>query len=69
MLLKRNITINTLKKYLIEEIKESLKNLNFPLVKFNLTTPKNEDFGDLSTILNSEIVREIQYLVKNDDRH
>ena len=49
MLLKRNITINTLKKYLIEEIKESLKNLNFPLVKFNLTTPKNEDFGDLST--------------------
>ena len=49
MLLKRNTTINTLKKYLIEEIKESLKNLNFPLVKFNLTTPKNEEFGDLST--------------------
>ena len=49
MLLKRNITINTLKKYLSEEIKECLKNLNFPLVKFNLTMCKNEEFGDLST--------------------
>ena len=49
MLLKRNTTINTLKKCLIEEIKISLKNLNFPLVKFNLTICKNEEFGDLST--------------------
>ena len=39
------------------------------LLRDILLNPLSNDFGDLSTILNSEIVREIQYLVKNDDRH
>jgi len=35
------------------------------LLRDILLNPKSNDYGDLSTILNSEIVNEIQYVVKN----
>ena len=49
MLQKRSTDIKNLKNYIIKRIKECLLDLNYPLKKFNLAPPKQEQFGDLST--------------------
>ena len=37
------------------------------LLRDILLNPKSKDYGDLSTILNSEIVNEIQYVVTDNE--
>ena len=40
-----------LKLYLIENISSTLTSLSLPKIDFNLSQPKNKEFGDLSSNL------------------
>ena len=48
---KKNLMMKKLKLYLIENISSTLTTLSLPNVDFNLTQPKNKEFGDLSSNL------------------
>ena len=49
MLQKRSLIINKLKRYISEQIVNTLNRLGLPLNEFSLSPPKQDDFGDLST--------------------
>ena len=46
---KKNLMMKKFKLYLIENISSTLTSLSIPNVDFNLTQPKNKEFGDLSS--------------------
>ena len=48
---KKNLMMKKFKLYLIENISSTLKYLSLPNVDFNLTHPRNKEFGDLSSNL------------------
>jgi len=48
---KINLMMKKLKLYLIENISSALTSLSLPNVDFNLSQPKNKEFGDLSSNL------------------
>ena len=48
---KKNLMMKKFKLYLIENISSTLTSLSLPNVDFNLTQPKNKEFGDLSSNL------------------
>ena len=48
---KTNLMMKKLKLYLIENISSTLTSLSLPKIDFNLSQPKNKEFGDLSSNL------------------